>query len=60
MIHLGSFDNEPASFEMMEQFCKEMGYKRISHKHREIYLSDPRKVEPDKLKTVLRYKVAVN
>lgn len=57
MLHLGSYDNESTSFELMEQFCKENGYKRISHKHREIYLSDPRKTEPDKLKTVLRYQI---
>jgi len=59
MLHLGSYDSEPASFEMMEQFYKDHGYKRISHKHREIYLSDPRKTEPCKLKTVLRYQVEV-
>jgi len=57
MLHIGSYDDEPASFEIMEQFCKDNGYTRISHKHREIYLSDPRKTEPNKLKTVLRYQV---
>lgn len=57
MLHLGSYDDESVSFEMMEQFCKSNGYKRISKKHREIYLSDPRKVEPSKLKTVLRFQV---
>ena len=59
MLHLGSYDSEPASFEMMEQFCKDNGYRRASHKHREIYLSDPRKTESDKIKTVLRYQVEV-
>lgn len=59
MLHLGSYDNEPKSFEMMDQFCNANGYKRISLKHREIYLSDPRKTEPLKLKTVLRYKVEI-
>lgn len=57
MLHIGSYDNEPDSFEKMEQFCKDNGYKRISKKHREIYLSDPRKVESSKLKTVLRFQV---
>lgn len=57
MLHLGSYDNEPASFTMMEKFCKDNGYQRISHVHREIYLSDPRKTESSKLKTVLRYQV---
>lgn len=57
MMHLGSYDDEPASFELMEKFCQENGYERVSKIHREIYLSDPRKVTPDKLKTVLRFKV---
>ncbi len=59
MLHLGSYDNEPASFEIMEQFCRDNGYERTSYKHREIYLSDPRKTESGKLKTVLRYQVEV-
>jgi hypothetical protein len=57
MLHLGSYDNESASFDIMRQFCKDNGYERISLKHREIYLSDPRKTEASKLKTVLRFKV---
>ncbi len=57
MLHVGSYDDEPASFEMMKQFCADHGYERTSLKHREIYLSDPRKTEPEKLKTVLRFKV---
>lgn len=57
MLHLGSYDNEPASFEQMEQFAKEQGFERQSKVHREIYLSDARKVVPENLKTVLRFKV---
>lgn len=57
MLHLGSYDNEPASFEMMRQFCDDSGYERSSRRHREIYLSDPRKTEAGKLKTVLRFNV---
>jgi hypothetical protein len=57
MLHVGSYDNEPASFARMSQFCKNNRYERISLKHREIYLSDPRKTEVDKLKTVLRFSV---
>ncbi|HEY8890685.1 MAG TPA: GyrI-like domain-containing protein [Clostridium sp.] len=59
ILHLGSYDTEPKDFEMMLQFCKDNGYTRISLKHREIYLSDPRKTEPEKLKTVLRFKVQI-
>lgn len=57
MLHLGSYDAEPASFDLMEQFCKDNGYTRVSKLHREIYISDPRKTLPDKLKTVLRFQV---
>jgi hypothetical protein len=58
MLHNGSYDNEPESFRMMEEFCEKNGYKRLSKIHREIYLSDARKVSPDKLKTVLRFKIS--
>jgi hypothetical protein len=57
MMHIGSYDDEAQSFEKMEIFCKEQGLERAAKTHREIYLSDPRKTEPDKLKTVLRFKV---
>jgi len=55
MMHLGSFDDEPASFARMEAFCTDNGYSRASKLHREIYLADPRKTEPEKLRTVLRF-----
>lgn len=57
MMHVGSFDNEPETFEKMEAFALESGYKRISKIHRELYLSDFNKTAPEKLKTVLRFKV---
>jgi hypothetical protein len=57
MMHLGSYDNEPASFKQMEAFAEEQGYQRVSKVHREIYLSDARKVAPEKLKTVLRFQI---
>jgi len=57
MMHLGSFDDEPQSFARMETFCEEQGFIRTSLLHREIYLSDPRRVEPAKMKTVLRFPV---
>ncbi|WHX50931.1 GyrI-like domain-containing protein [Paenibacillus woosongensis] len=56
-LHLGSYDNESESFAIMEEFCSEHGYIRTSKIHREIYLSDPRRTEPSKLKTVLRFPV---
>ncbi|CAG7598687.1 hypothetical protein PAESOLCIP111_00248 [Paenibacillus solanacearum] len=57
MLHIGSFDDEPESFARMELFCTEQGFIRSSKIHREIYLSDPRKTESSKLKTVLRFPV---
>lgn len=57
MLHLGSYDDEPASFKLMEAFAEANHLKRLLKSHREIYLSDFRKVAPEKLKTVLRFKV---
>jgi hypothetical protein len=57
MMHLGPYDEEPASFQKMETFAEENGLVRLSKTHREIYLSDFRKVAPEKLKTVLRFEV---
>ena len=56
MLHIGSYDDEPASFERMEKYALENNLKRVSKIHREIYLSDPRKTAEEKLKTVLRFK----
>lgn len=57
MMHIGSYDDEPASFRKMEIFTGRNNLKRNSQKHREIYLSDARKVESAKLKTILRFQV---
>ncbi|MGM0167485.1 hypothetical protein IGI39_002469 [Enterococcus sp. AZ135] len=57
LLHLGSFDDEPASFQKMDQFVKENGLTRSSYLHREIYLNDARKTAPEKRRTILRYQV---
>lgn len=57
MLHLGSYDEEPKTFSIMEDYCTQNNLKRTSKIHREIYISDARKTQPDKLKTVLRFKV---
>lgn len=61
MIHVGSFDTELESFKQMDSFLEGTAYERDwimeSYVHREIYLSDARKVVPEKRKTVLRYKL---
>lgn len=54
MMHIGSYDDEPASFDRMEEFAIDNGLSRKDKSHKEIYLSDPSKVAPDKLKTTLR------
>lgn len=57
ILHIGSYDDEPLSFANMKEYCDNNNLVRTSMTHREIYLSDPRKTSPDKLKTVLRFKV---
>lgn len=57
MLHLGRFEDESVSFDEMEAFTENAGLTRDSKVHREIYLSDARKTAPEKLKTVLRFKV---
>lgn len=60
VMHIGPFDNEPATVAIMDDFLKENGYdndfsdKRLHH---EIYLSDARKVSPEKWRTVIRHPV---
>jgi hypothetical protein len=57
-LHLGPFDEEgPTLARMHDEFIPEQGF-RMSGRHHEIYLSDLRKVEPSKLRTILRQPVA--
>ena len=59
-MHNGPYDDEPATVAMMHEFMEKKGYELdISDKrlHHEIYLSDARKVAPDKLKTVIRHPI---
>ena len=57
MLHIGPYDEEPKSFAKMDEFAQKNNLLRIEKEHREIYLSDARKAAPEKLKTVLRYRV---
>ncbi|AET69041.1 hypothetical protein Desor_3559 [Desulfosporosinus orientis DSM 765] len=57
MLHIGPYDEEFKSFSLMEDYCRKHNFRRKTKIHREIYLSDPRRTQPDKLKTVLRFKV---
>ncbi len=54
MLHIGSYDDEPGSFKKMTEYIENNGLQRKNLTHREIYLNDFRKVEKEKLNTVLR------
>ena len=57
ILHIGSYDDEgPTIAKLHNEFIPENGYEEAG-KHHEIYLSDPRRVAPEKLKTVLRQPV---
>ncbi len=59
-MHIGSYDDEPATVQLMHEYMAAQGYSlNISQSrfHHEIYLSDARKVSPDKLKTVIRHPI---
>jgi hypothetical protein len=56
-MHIGSYDDEPRTFKLMEEFCIENNLQRVQKTHKEIYISDARKTQPEKLKTVLRFQV---
>ena len=60
MMHEGSYDTEPESVALMEEFLTENGYTNDigeGRRHHEIYLSDPRKTSPEKWKTVIRHPI---
>lgn len=54
ILHQGPYDDEPATFARMEQELSSMRLGRADHDHTEIYLSDPRKTAPEKMRTILR------
>ncbi len=59
-MHIGSYDSEPATLALMDNYAKEQGYDIDINKerlHHEIYLSDPRRCDVNKLKTVLRHPI---
>jgi len=56
MLHVGPYDKEPETVEIMKAFAQEQGME-IFGKHHEIYISDPRRVPPERLKTILRMPV---
>ncbi|MBQ0036572.1 MAG: GyrI-like domain-containing protein [Firmicutes bacterium] len=60
IMHHGSYDDEPATVAIMDKYLEDNGYENDfsdTRLHHEIYLSDARKVAPDKLKTVIRHPI---
>lgn len=60
IMHIGAFDEEPATVALMDRYVQEKGYENdfeSGRLHHEIYLSDARKVAPEKWKTVIRHPV---
>lgn len=61
VLHIGPYDEEPETVRQMDAWAKEQGYRidiLSTRHHHEIYLSDPRRTAPEKLKTVLRHPIA--
>jgi hypothetical protein len=60
VMHIGSCDDEPVTVAALDRFATERGYSvdiNDTRRHHEIYLGDPRKVAPEKLKTVIRHPI---
>ena len=60
VMHIGSYNDEPATIKLMDDFAVANGWQldfSATRLHHEIYLSDPRKTSPEKLKTVIRHPV---
>lgn len=56
IMHLGPYSAEAPTIQKLHQFAADQGFK-LRGKHHEIYLSDPRKAKPEKMKTVIRQPV---
>lgn len=60
VMHIGSYDDEPAIIALMDDFLEKNGYDKDitdERRHHEIYLSDPRRVAPERCKTVIRHPI---
>lgn len=60
IMHIGPYDDEPATVAVMDQYLAANGYENdfsLTRMHHEIYLSDARKIAPEKWKTVIRHPV---
>ena len=62
VMHIGSYDDEPETIAVMEKYAADNGYAidiSDTRRHHEIYISDPRKIAPEKLKTVIRHPIRI-
>ena len=60
MMHIGSYDREPETVALMDEYLTRNGYvndMEDGRLHHEIYLSDPRKCSPEKMKTLIRHPI---
>lgn len=57
IMHMGPYEEEPLTIQKMHTFAEKKGFIKVG-KHHEIYLSDPRRTQPERLKTVLRQPLA--
>lgn len=60
VMHIGAYDDEPVTIAKLDDYIEKMGYQtemKGLRQHHEIYLSDPRKISADKLKTVIRHPI---
>lgn len=53
IMHIGPYDKEEPTIKILHNFIKDSGFE-LTGKHQEIYLSDPRRTDPEKLKTIIR------
>lgn len=61
VLHIGAYDDEPSTIAKLEEFISASGYRTEMsgmRQHHEIYLGDPRKTAPEKLRTIIRHPVA--
>ena len=59
-MHIGSYDDEPKTLDLMHKYMEESGYEldiNNNRYHHEIYLSDPRRCDESRLKTVIRHPI---
>lgn len=56
IMHIGPYADEPPTIERLHSFVAESGWE-LRDRHHEVYLSDPRKADPAKMKTILRHPI---